>query len=494
MYGGEEFNSHLLLRYGYTKDLFDRFQPLVYKGVELPLNMLRPYHVFIREVVDKYHEDQEFMAQKMRSWRFRSMRDVQQELSRIPIQEENWGQDHSRDMILMCGQFVDLALSQFSDRKVLLLHSNPYDLNTLSGKELPPGFQVFSVHEHVLLGKAQPEMINHYYGIVNELTSLSDKAVAEHEIFSLPRFPEWMRSQVRQGLTLVDILDDLLHRYPIGIILDHSELIYPGSILSLLARKYGLPFINVQNHLTSDASIIPSRATHYAVFGKHMADWLLRRGIQAEQIHAVGSLRMENNEQRIKKTRDALVQQYGMKDVPFIITFTTEFYDETINFRVMKWLQNAVKDLPILVVIKPHPSDKLSYEKYLSKWIRLAPADFDLQEILYSSDFIATISSSTAIEAVMLNKGIIVMLPKLPYDYHINYNGYPYFLAKAKAGIVIRTADDARSEIRRLYKEQSYREDIVQRGQHFLDQTLTSSVHKPSYLIRQLVDDYFRNR
>jgi CDP-glycerol glycerophosphotransferase (TagB/SpsB family) len=160
----------------------------------------------------------------------------------------------------------------------------------------------------------------------------------------------------------------------------------------------------------------------------------------------------------------------------------------------MKWLQNAVKDLPILVVIKPHPSDKLSYEKYLSKWIRLAPADFDLQEILHSSDFIATISSSTAIEAVMLNKGIIVMLPKLPYDYHINYNGYPYFLAKAKAGIVIRTTDDARSEISRLYKEQSYREDIVQRGQHFLDQTLTSTVHKPSHHIRQLVDDYFRNR
>ena len=53
MYSGDVFNPHLLLRYGFTQDLFECFSSLKYLHVELPLLMVRPYHVLIREQVDQ---------------------------------------------------------------------------------------------------------------------------------------------------------------------------------------------------------------------------------------------------------------------------------------------------------------------------------------------------------------------------------------------------------------------------------------------------------
>lgn len=487
MFGGDEFNAHLLLRYGYTLDLFERFSPLVYKGVELPLTMLRPYHVYIQQIVDEKREDWAFVAQKQQRWGLNSMHDVQQRLQRLPAAQEQWGEDPGRNIILMCGQFVDLALSQFPDRQVLLLHSNPYDLKALEHKVLPPGFRVFSVHERVVAGVVSPEVKQHYFSLSDQLTSPENKEIAQHEIFSLPRFPEWMRSQVGQGLVLVDILDDILRQYPVKVILDHSELIYPGNILSILARKYGLPFINVQNHLTSDASIIPSRATHYAVWGKNMADWLGRRGIPRESMFEVGSLRLENNEIMIGKTRKQLLKHYKIKDNPLIITYTTECYSEKINFRMVRWLKKAAKRLPVLVVIKPHPSDRLSYESYLSENIRMVPPDFHLQDILHASDYVATISSTTAIEAAMLKKGIIVLQPDLPYDYHINYNGYPYFLAKGNAGVVVHSSDELYNQLKQLASDVNYSRQVILAGQEFLQHTLHPGAEKPSERIARLV-------
>ena len=49
MFTKETFNSHLLLRYGFTKDFMDWYSPLVHHGVPLTMNMLRAYHVYIRE-------------------------------------------------------------------------------------------------------------------------------------------------------------------------------------------------------------------------------------------------------------------------------------------------------------------------------------------------------------------------------------------------------------------------------------------------------------
>lgn len=494
MFGGDEFNAHLLLRYGYTHDLFERFSQVVYKGVELPLTLLRPYHVLIRDFIDRKREDESFVERKRGQWSFRSMNDVQRHLQRLPLQREDWGKDASRDMILLCGQYVDFALSELSDRRVLLLHSNPYDLRALQGKSLPSTFEVYSLHEQLLRSSAPQQAKSELFALIDK--ALADEGAAEHEIFSMPRFREWMCSCIGQGIVLVDLLEGVLKQYPVGVIMDHSELIYPGSILSLLARSYGLPFINVQNHLTSDASMIPTRATHYAVWGPSMAEWLVERGIDASSIVQVGSLRLEHNERRIQKTREQLLHECcaKQKQAPFVLVYTTESYPESINFTVMRWMRKLVRMLPdVQVIVKPHPSDKLSYESFVSERIHLAPSGYDLQDILNASDCVATISSTTAIEGAMLKKGIIVLQPELPYDYHINYNGYPYFLDRGQAGPVVHSARELVDCIAALLSREREAEAVVQAGQQFLRQMVFTDDRTPSQRMGELVKSLLDN-
>ncbi|NEW08519.1 hypothetical protein GK047_21200 [Paenibacillus sp. SYP-B3998] len=488
MYGGDEFNAHLLLRYGYTKDFVEWFAPLVYRGVELPLNMLRAYHVFIRDIVDKQRENHNLVERKRKEWGFQSMKEVQVALQRLPDKVRDWGQAKDRNIILMCGQFVDMAISQYSDRKVMLLHSNPYDLRALEGKKLPPGFSVFSVHEQLLQWKMPKDVLISVEEILMNRATSRDSYTAQHEVFSHPRFNEWMRGQTNQALILVKILDDLLVKYPIGMILDHSELIYPGSILALLARKHGLPFINVQNHLTSDASIIPSRATHYAVWGPYMREWLSERGVSGEQIWEIGSLRLENNAKSIGKTREDLLAYYQLPEQRLLITYTTECYVSEINYQLMAWFEQLVKEQPVIVIVKAHPSDRMSYDDYLSDRILLSPHGFDLQEILNASDIVATISSTTALEGAMLGKGILALQPKLPYDYHINYNGYPYHLSKAGAGIIAKSAQELSSEAGRLLQESGYYQQVVDKGQMYLNHTMVMGTESPSERLRRFID------
>lgn len=489
MYSGDVFNPHLLLRYGFTKDLFECFSSLKYLHVELPLLMVRPYHVLIREQVDQRLGNPLYIYMKQKQWNFYSMKDVQQKLQRIPPQILSLGRDSRRTTVLICGQFIDFALSQLSDKQVLILQSNPHDQKALQGKTLPENFHLFNLYETL---RAYPLRRETNQWIQENISKFQNESfVKKHEIFSLPNFIPWLRSQLVHGIKLVEILTKLIYDHPIGIFLDHSELVYPGSILSLLGRLYGIPFINVQNHLTNDASIIPSRATHYCVWGSHMTQWLNKRGISKSNIYEIGSLRLANNERFIHKNRDDLLRSLEISENKFIIAFTTQCYFDSINHLIMEWMKKATEQLPLLVIINPHPSDRLSYERYISEGIRLTPSGYHLQEILQASDLIATISSTTALEGALLKKGMVILQPELPYDYHLNYNGYYQIMADGKGGISVHNVEELILELKKLMSDSRYYEENAEKGQHILHEMLTLGETKPQERLKNLLDELF---
>lgn len=489
MYSGDVFNPHLLLRYGFTQDLFEFFSSLKYLHVELPLLMVRPYHVLIREEVDKRLGNPLYLYMKQKQWNFYSMKDVQQKLQRIPQQILAIGSDSRRNAVLICGQFIDFALSQLSDKQVFILQSNPHDQKALQEKTLPDNFQVYNLYEKL---RAYPLRIETNQWIKENIAKIEKQPfIKSHEVFSLPNFIPWLRNQLIQGIKLVEILTKFIFDHPIGIILDHSELVYPGNILSLLGRLYAIPFLNVQNHLTNDASIIPSRATHYCVWGRHMTQWLNKRGIPQSIIYEIGSLRLANNERFIQKNREDLLRSLGVRENKFIITFTTQCYFDYINHSIIEWMKKAAEKLPILIIINPHPSDRLSYESYTSEAIRITPPGFHLQEILNASDLIATISSTTALEGALLKKGMVILQPEMPYDYHLNYNGYYQIMADGKGGICVHNGEQLILELRKLMSDSKYFEENIEKGQHILHEMLTLGVTKPQERLKSVLDKLF---
>nr|WP_240344085.1 CDP-glycerol glycerophosphotransferase family protein [Paenibacillus sp. SYP-B3998] len=153
----------------------------------------------------------------------------------------------------------------------------------------------------------------------------------------------------------------------------------------------------------------------------------------------------------------------------------------------MDWLVQAVRQLPILVLIKPHPDDTGAYDRFINERIRMVPESFHLQEVLQASDLILTISSTTGVEAAMLNRGVVVLQPDMPYDYHLNYNGYARHLAKAEAGAVVSSSSELTECLRRWLEEESFRSELQKKGGVFKDLTLNPDEPQPGFRVYQLI-------
>lgn len=489
MYSGDTFNSHLLLRYGFTLDFFETFSFVQYLGIEIPPVLLHPYHCFIRERVNQLMGNSPYLLAKQKQWNIYSMKDVQQRLQRLPGPVQNLSKDKERKTILLSGQLIDFALSQLINFPVIVLLFNQHDRKAIARKTLPPNFLILDLYK---LLKSMVLSTTAHDWISSILSSrIKTPYMRQHEIFSHPSFLSWFNGHIFHGMKQIEFLTKLIINHPIGVILDHSELVFPGNVLSLLARRYGIPFVNVQFHLTNDASIIPSQATHYAVWGQHMVEWLKKRGIPETAIYPIGSIRLEDNKKYIHKKREDLLKALHLTHNPFILTFTTECYASSVNYSILQWMQYAVEKLPILILIKPHPGDQTSYHSFVSERIRLSPPDFHLQEILHASDLIATISSTTALEGALLNKGIIVLQPYIPYDYDLNYNGYPAILADGNGGAIVYHKGELVEVLRKMIMEKSYLEENRQKGQVLLNHMISRDNKSAKEGLKELIDQIF---
>lgn len=490
MYGGDQFTPHLLLRYGYTLDFFESFAPLTYRGIELPLPMIRPYHQFIRRMVDRHLHDLSYLQRKQQEWKLHTMQEVQARLQRLPAQKENLSLDAGRDVILLCGNYLDFARTYLSGHKVTLLSYYRHERNALKSETLSSRFQVYPLRKMLLTQKRPDRVKKKQKDTIAEFLELWRKQLKQaeqHPVFADPAFLQWMKEQLKRTIELAHALDQLIRNHPIKLIVEHNDLLSRSCLLALLAHKHGLPFLHVQHHLSSDASMIPTRASHYAVWGRNMAEWLICRGISPDIIHEVGAVRLEISEKTLLHTRQDLQKRFHLPANAFLVTYTTEQYCAAVNYQVMDWIRTAAARLPVFFMIKPHPDDGLSYEQYRSKNISLVPPDFHLYEILRSSDLVMTVSSTTAVEAAATGVGTLVLQPPMPYDYHLNYNGYAQHLVKADAGFVISSAEELIARLQQLLVDSGCRERLAMKSKHFLHSTLTIGDEKPGYRLAQLI-------
>ncbi|MCP1306856.1 hypothetical protein [Paenibacillus tyrfis] len=486
MYSEIHINDHMLLRYGYTDDLFTAFQSLVYEGIELPLLMLGAYYYHIRETVDTQLQQPDIVTQQRMNRQVQYMHEYYDRLQHMPETVSDYSLDPGRDAIAFCGQFLDAALKVFPDRKALVLISNGHDQTAVQGKTLPPGFTPFYFQKAYVEEIRQFKFCQPVWLQVHDLVSKHK----DHPVFGSEKFGNWLYAQARDAICLINVGERIIREHPVGLFLDHSELIYPGNVLSLLALKYKLPFIQVQSRLLSDVNIIPSRASRYAVYGPHTRNWMTKIGISPDKITTVGSLRFEDISGGDLKTKQDLLNDLGITDARWIVAFTSSPYSVETNEQIMRWFSQAGQELPVLVVIKIHPDDRYPYHEHPDPHIRLMPDGYSLQDLLHASDCAATVVSETALVAAMLEKPLLVLQPSISYHYILHNNSYPKHLAKAHAGAVIHSADDLRQCLTGLMHDDKTRKRLAIQAKRFLRQSLTIKQPKPSQRLYRLVREW----
>jgi len=489
VYGGEKLNQHLILRYGLTKEFFETFRSLQYRGIELPLLLINYYYKIIQPVVDQKRLDSLYIERKRYS--FESMADIQRNLHRGPNCIRDLSSVTHRNAVLVPGILLPFALKQLQSDPVIVMISNKKDEMAIRKQSIPSNFEIFNFRESIKNSKIQKKEIEALKNSVGRIITCN----LEHEVFGTAEFQTWIIARSLTAMKEVNVLENLIRQKKIGVILDHTELVSPGNTLALLGLKFGLPFINVQHYLTTDASIIPSRASHYCVWGENFKGWLESKGISQEKIIPVGSLRLEMENLSSSVNRAELMKQLNIPSHHQIILLTTQPFPEKVNTTIIQWLLKAMKDQPFSVIVKSHPNDHTDYVKHVKEKqnIILNPSGFNLSDFMNNIDYCMTISSNTAIEAAMFGKGILVLQPQIEYNFFLNYNDYHCHLAKATAGEVIENEKELIDTLRKLDQDQEFKCNLIRKAELFLKNTLSAG-EAPSYRIFKLIKTLLKNK
>lgn len=446
--------------------------------------MIYDYHIHvIRSFVDKNVTNISYIRRK--AYPFTSMKDIQKSLYRAPVCQKDLANDPKRKTILMPIKFLDFALKELKNHSVILMITTKHEaLAMKSCPRLPSNFHVFNLVDSIQKVKIPKKSIDITMKKANRIIHKH----RNHEIFGTKRFKNMLPKKLVHSMKLVHVLQSLIVNKKIKVIMDHTEYTSSGNILSLLAHKYNLSFLNIQYFLTSDVSMVPSRASYYCVWGKNTKKWLETKGIAGPHVIPVGSLRfeMQHIPSKLKK-RSEINNKLNIHKKNYIITLITQDYSKNTNLAIMNWIIKVIPLLPAAVVIKPHRRDKLDYSRFLQKQkIVLASPDIHLYDLIKNTDYLMTISSNVAIEAAMYEKCILVLQPNMKYDYIKNYNNYYRHLAKADAGIIIENEKNLYHTLSKLIKSKSERQKTIQKGQIFLNHTLHPD-SCPSVCIREII-------
>lgn len=486
MYSENYLNDHMLLCFGYLEDLFTTFQSIRYQDVNVSLLMTAPFYNFISATISNQLKDKNLLLQQRSIRQKKDTKDFYIRFKNFVPENKIFKRDINNTMILMCGQFIKTALKIFPNKQVLLLITNYHDKEAIENIDLPVNFRTFNFQEELIKIRNNLFLQQDLFLRIKLICS----NVKSHPIFGMEKFFEWFCSKVLDGIALIHLGEQILTNYPIGVIIDHSELIHPGNVLSILSRKYNIPFINVQNFLLTDINIIPSFASYYCVWGPNYKSWYIKKGIQEEQIRMIGSLKLEDVTKGSFKTKRDLLADINIKDLNhYVMVFTTQPFTKETNTEIMNWLKEALIGLPIILIVKKHKDDFLDYTEWMCSQIKLPPPHYSLQDLLNASDLVSTISSNTAMEGALFQKPLIILQPDIPYHFNLNHNEYHQHLVKAQAGIAVSSAQMLRQELFMLLANHHKWNECISKGQIFLKNSLYTEGGLPSENLLQVVNE-----
>ncbi len=207
----------------------------------------------------------------------------------------------------------------------------------------------------------------------------------------------------------------------IGIILTRGDLAPRGRSLVMIGRQYGIPSLLVQpgatSALDSGRGFVPLISDRTAVWGQATKDLLIKFGVKPEKISITGSAEFD---EYIKgqKINEGIFKELGIENKRFFLLATQPF-DETAfsnkeRMEIINALISLMREFPDkYLVISLHPREKEDLARKLVKQsnvtnIKIAKSG-NIRSFLEKCDLIMTIRSTTALEAMILNKPLVIL-------------------------------------------------------------------------------------
>jgi len=203
----------------------------------------------------------------------------------------------------------------------------------------------------------------------------------------------------------------------------------------------GVDFVHIQEEISPQGSVripfcpLPDKT---AVYGPHYENSLTQRGAYPPSSIAITGQPMYDILARADKifNKKAVFQRLNLNERKKMVLWTTQSHGFTReeNERIFYAVYEAMKELKdeAQLVVKLHPAGEVdtSQHKEIAKKVGLdfpIVKDIDTYELIYACDVLLTISSTTAIEASILNKPVVI----------VNLTGRPDQVAYVREGMAL---------------------------------------------------------
>ncbi|WP_347939598.1 CDP-glycerol glycerophosphotransferase family protein [Peribacillus simplex] len=461
MFGENEVNDYHLLKYSLLYDFFVYFSSVKIYGLPLAQCLSRLFLLpHIQPFVDQNLGNQILMNEFHKQQKFQTMGAINQKL----IAFENIAQvtiQKNKNSILLSDDYYAFAIDQLKEYEITLYGVHHKEIHD----NLPHQFKSALFRNELL--KVDNQMVKEQHAFLKKKIDEKLRFLPQHFYFSTPLFQQWLSKACITIIRWVYILDQQILKTRPAVIINPSEASIFGTILGLLSKKYQIPFINLPLTTIGDLNIIPSRADYYFVWGKHQKNWLMKRYISEDKITETGNIKFFYDKKNPSISKESFYEKLKIPSNHFILGFTTQPYLNT-NDKLEKWIEAIPINLPVTILVKKHRNDKYEYPSLSTKKnVQILSSDYPLYDFLHHIDCLMTIASTTAFEAALLDKPLLILQPSIPYHYVLNHNQNNAYFAQSQAGEIIENATELIQAITKITTVPGYVDHLTKKVNTF---------------------------
>jgi len=158
-----------------------------------------------------------------------------------------------------------------------------------------------------------------------------------------------------------------------------------------------------------------------AIFGNYTKQLLEKLGVEAKKLVITGQPRFDHLVQNsYVDTKEKLTRDLGIPIGQRIVLFTSQpnapaaFFSEAVRRKAIETIYRLAAELKdAVLVVKPHPDEKPEFHQHLERELKLSnvfitPKRSNTQELIKACDILITFHSTTALEAILASKPVII--------------------------------------------------------------------------------------
>ena len=324
----------------------------------------------------------------------------------------------------------------------------------------------------------QLDMIIHNYGISNSI-----------------KYLEWIKSVIDIENPDVILLIDEYN--PIGRATVVAGKVCKVPTIAMQHGVFGHTALGYRHNI-SEISITDDVNVHHcplpditAVFGPHYLNLLYGMGNYPKgRVIVTGSTRYDHivNMQNELNTRKIHVQLNLNPDKKLIV-YTSQPIGKMENDRILSCILKSLSNFPdAQLVIKVHPSERVVNKELLAKFDMervIIIKTIDIYELLNACDVMITPFSTTALEAMILDKPVIT----------INLTGLPDKIPYAKSGaaVGVYNEEELTPALKYIFEDESVKQELASKRKDFVFDHAYKMDGCASKRIAKVIHDIIKN-